>query len=614
MEFGGCGKTHFIKNLLEEWNRSANNDNDEEIIIKPIYITLNGVSSIKTVDYLIKKELSPFLYSEKVQKIKKIIFGTIKFTTKINLDFNNDGKEDGSISAELNLLDLLTSTNSKIKGSKLLIFDDIERCKIETDELLGYLNQFVEHNKCKIILVGDEDKIKELYDKINSKIHYKEFKEKLIGQTFSLQLDIDNALEEFIKDCTDEAKVIFNNHKVLIKDTFLATEINNLRLLRQCLLEFDRFIKNISKDLKSRNEYKEFIRQVLSYFIIVYCEYKSGNEEIKEFEPGYIKKDDAFDSNYLKYRILIKENKLQGFKYTIPLENIVEYIKESYIHPNDLKTIIIDSECFRKDTLKSWEKLWYYTNLENNEFLPLHREVKEQFMKMQVDTIPELLQIASILLSIQQDGLDSLKKETIIAKSKKNIDCIFKKYSSTLRIETKELLHASHGKGYLNRETKEFKEIFLYTEKKEKQKMLFLRDNRMKDYFENLTDDSLDTIFTVLDEGLPDRSGPYSMTPIFQNISVDKLAKRIVLLSNRSKYFFAEFIARRYYIEGSRYKGEIYKHHTDDLDTLMKVKNILEKKVKRLTLIDKMATNTIIQNLTSAINKLTELKDTAKES
>lgn len=601
----GCGKTYFIKKILSEWINTSLKEENEDIILKPIYISLNGVSSIKSINYLIKKELSPILYSRGLQTAKKILFGTLKVATKINLDIDDDGKDDGAMSVDLNLINLLTSDDGKIKGNKILIFDDIERCKIETDELLGYLNQFVEHNKCKIILIGDEVKIKEFYNKKESKIHYNEFKEKLIGQTFSVKIDLDNALDLFIEDCSEEIKTTLNIHKQLVKESFQTTETNNLRLLRQCFLEFERFVSNIDNNIKRKDEYNEFIRQVLVYFIIGYCEYKSGNEDIVLFQASFLNESKAISS---KFEHLLVSNKLRNSYYTIPFKNIIEYIKEGYIEPIVLNNIILNSEFYRKNTLKSWEKLWYYEELENDDFLILEKEVKSQFLGVKVETIPELLHISGILLSIQQDGFDKLNRDYIVSKAKKNIDSIFKKHSTSIGIETK-AMSLSYNKEYRNNTTEEFKSIFLYASERDKAHRHLLRDNKMKDYFENLTDISLESIFLLLNESVPDRSRSYGLTPIFQNISAEKLTKQIVLLSNKSKCFFAQFIAYRYSLEGSGHNGGIYKYHTDDLDTLIRVKTMLERKNNKLKLVEKKAVNSIICNITSVINTLEPMKD-----
>ena len=45
-----------------------------------------------------------------------------------------------------------------IKNS-ILIFDDLERCNCSINEILGYINSFVEHEKMKVIIVANQDEI-----------------------------------------------------------------------------------------------------------------------------------------------------------------------------------------------------------------------------------------------------------------------------------------------------------------------------------------------------------------------------------------------------------------------------------------------------------------------
>lgn len=55
-----------------------------------------------------------------------------------------------------------TSERRQYKGVKFLIFDDIERCLIEMKELLGFINYFVEHCNCHVVVIGDENHLEEL--------------------------------------------------------------------------------------------------------------------------------------------------------------------------------------------------------------------------------------------------------------------------------------------------------------------------------------------------------------------------------------------------------------------------------------------------------------------
>lgn len=41
----------------------------------------------------------------------------------------------------------------------LICFDDLERCGLPINEILGYINSLVEHNMCKVIILANEEEI-----------------------------------------------------------------------------------------------------------------------------------------------------------------------------------------------------------------------------------------------------------------------------------------------------------------------------------------------------------------------------------------------------------------------------------------------------------------------
>ena len=184
----GCGKTHLIKQWKKRFDEPA--DTDEEITLKPIYISTYGMDSVNDIKTAIDRELNPFFYSKTGRFIKGILKLAGKVVFKTSVDFNDNSKEDGSFSATLDSLSLLQVEDDSIKGVKFLIFDDIERCLIEMKELLGFINYFVEHCNCHVVIIGDENHLEEL-----PKAVLGEFKEKTIGKEFEIQPDIEEAIE-----------------------------------------------------------------------------------------------------------------------------------------------------------------------------------------------------------------------------------------------------------------------------------------------------------------------------------------------------------------------------------------------------------------------------------
>lgn len=136
-------------------------------------------------------------------------------------------------------------------------------------------------------------------------------------------------------------------------------------------------------------------------------------------------------------------------------------------------------------------------------------------------------------------------------------------------------------------------------------------DKVMKNYFENITDETLPTLSNILSESLPDHSRAYSMTSIFKGVSPSRFAKQLLKLSNKSKTNLHYFLARRYYLEGYGAYGTIYQYHIGDLVFITELKCILEKKLSKINLIDNIVITKLVEVLKQIIDKLDNLKNTA---
>ena len=91
----------------------------------------------------------------------------------------------------------LSSLNAK---GKILIFDDLERCSIDKVDLLGYINNFVEHQSYKVILIANEEELEKTEK-------YTLIKEKLIGKTFDLKPSSNLAYDSFLNELININKV-----------------------------------------------------------------------------------------------------------------------------------------------------------------------------------------------------------------------------------------------------------------------------------------------------------------------------------------------------------------------------------------------------------------------
>lgn len=188
----GCGKSFFINKWLDAYKTGYL---EGQSSLEPIYVSLYGLKETFQITRAIDQCLHPFLYSKGVEFTRKLFKIAGKIAFKTTLDWNKDGKEDMSFDATLDSLSLLTSNDGEVVGTKLIVFDDLERCLIDMKLLLGYINNFVEHGSCHVILVGDETHVVE-----KAKNILIEFKEKTIGREFEVMPDINAAITHFLTD------------------------------------------------------------------------------------------------------------------------------------------------------------------------------------------------------------------------------------------------------------------------------------------------------------------------------------------------------------------------------------------------------------------------------
>lgn len=176
-----------------------------------------------------------------------VLIGTINTFSNCSFDINGDGNADdlSKIFDANSLFSILSKPNDRITGNKIVIFDDLERCKICLDEVFGYINDLVEHSKCHVILLCDEGILEKNLSTTNATIKYPAFKEKLIGQTLLFKQNYQDVITKFI---SGQGSKPISEHSRLIIDLFISSGIENLRIIKQCISDASRFISYIKKD------------------------------------------------------------------------------------------------------------------------------------------------------------------------------------------------------------------------------------------------------------------------------------------------------------------------------------------------------------------------------
>lgn len=594
----GCGKTFFI----HQWMKQLNNKDADKLEWQPIYVSLYGLTNIQQITEQINKEISPWLCSKGMKLAKKILKVASKIALKYDLDMDGNGKNEGSVTYNLDSILLLKEDNIEIKGNKILIFDDLERCDVKLETLLGYVNYFSEHCKCKVIIIGDEDKITAKENK-DSNLKFKDFKEKTIGRTFEITVNVEETLDFFINEISTNNRNLLSENKELIIKIFHASKFNNLRVLRQCLNDYHRIVMALPEHYHKSSKYKLIITSLLANFVAVYCEYKSGNTQIGSLFNSLSRmftdkeKSEEREKIMSKYRFIEIGKKLDIFSDFL-VNGIVCYLESGYFDTTYLQQYFAAENA----SLKSWEYLYDYWRLGNEEYEKYYNETVRYYLEDKSTDLKELFVIISILSVLYNDNLVFVPKKDIIAQGKHSIDRLMEGiYDIDDLLNCKSIVHSgtrSHNNGGSN---KILSDLIVYFEKLFEQRFEKC-PNKVSVMLENLTDETCERLSLALNDVLPVKQIFYRDTSIFQEADVDKVSNSILGLSNESRNTFLHFLLFRYKLTSSGNEIErLSKCCQSDLPQLKLINRKLKIEAANKRFIEKYS----IEKITNLIDEIT---------
>lgn len=339
----GSGKTYFLTHSLIKIMKNIDNGKDKPR--KYAYISLYGAKSIEEVS-------------------KEIVFQCFGNENKKRVKTANTVMETASniLTASLGVVNIdlskIKETLAKIDINNWIIcFDDLERCCLPINEILGYMNRLVEHNKCKVIVLANESEIgkitlnqrleekyqvvllgrkmlfnnndssdtrnaesginvKKLKDEtkalFNEDILYKAIREKVIGLTirYEPQMDVvfDFIISDFINGTSLKNYLIKNKSRIL--GYFKEEKCYNLRTLISVL----GYIQKVYEEMTSHQfhtvkYFDKIMESFLEYIVMLTIYYRNGGK-IRELnltsEIGYVPLGQSIYSNVRGFKFLEK--------------------------------------------------------------------------------------------------------------------------------------------------------------------------------------------------------------------------------------------------------------------------------------------------------------------
>lgn len=155
----GCGKTYFVLKTLK--TKLKEHEEKKAKSIKGykkrnvIYISLYGVKSTEDIS----KKICIEAYLGKADKFGKVLKRGVDVVSSL-VPIALEVAKPFTGNAELKPDDIGGVIESFLPiNNSILIFDDLERCDCSINEILGYINSFVEHEKMKVIIVANQEEI-----------------------------------------------------------------------------------------------------------------------------------------------------------------------------------------------------------------------------------------------------------------------------------------------------------------------------------------------------------------------------------------------------------------------------------------------------------------------
>ncbi len=413
----GSGKTYFWNNKIRKKIDTTKINGKQ---YTTIYMSLYGISNLEDISKKIFIETTQLMDKNLRKYMSSHGQASIPEYAKTGLDMANLF----GVSQNSNQVDYskFFSTDDKV-----LCFDDLERANVDVIDILGYINNFVEHDHIKTIIICNEkelstklksnnlemktfiatymldkqgnlnqkdkpmvekikNQIEDVFDKANE---YERIKEKLIGETFEYapQFDyiINGILMRYEKD-TELIRFLRENTNLIIS-TFNKSGTRNLRILKHALNDFSKVFEVVNKYYPNTNN--RIMQTMLIFTIAVSFEIKAGKITKQKFEN--IQNNEEYKAILVSSRVLsdnrqfyIKEfdsNYYYNFKAEYRFFKFIEYyvrtrIFDMKIFKDDMETIVntVDTEKLPAYKRLLTEEYW---KISDDKFLSVTTQILE---------------------------------------------------------------------------------------------------------------------------------------------------------------------------------------------------------------------------------------------
>lgn len=348
----------------------------------------------------------------------------------------------------------------------VFVFDDLERCSLPVQDSLGYINQLVERDGYRVIILANEGEI-------SDQDRYVRAKEKLIGKTIAIEADFEGSFSYFCKNLRDsQARDFLEKNSDAVRDVFHQSQFQNLRILQQTMWDFARLY--VALDEQHR-QHPDAMHALVRLFFILSFEFRSGSitEEALRNRTEQAMLDAVHKVNDSKDVSPFSgfSTKYPGFyAYDSMLSDsiCVDILVKGVINPDALKASLDSSYWFANNNEPSWVTLWRSYERGDDAVAVAANKLQEEFQARKYSVSGEVLHVFGQMLFLADLNVSGRDRSQTVEDCKAYIDDLRaqKKLETVSEAFADTTRYGSYGGlGFSQIESEEFREIRDYLAK-----------------------------------------------------------------------------------------------------------------------------------------------------
>lgn len=443
----GSGKTYFWNHKIRKKIESMQINGKK---YTTIYMSLYGISNLE--------EISKKIFIETTQLMDKNLKKFMNSNSQTTIpEYAKTGLDMANFFGVTQNGDKIDYKEFFSTDDKILCFDDLERANVDVIDILGYINNFVEHDHIKTIIICNEkelstklkssnlemktfiatylldkenkltektdepmveriqDTIEYVFDKAND---YERIKEKLIGETFEYNPEFTYIINGLLMRYERYPELIrfLRENSYLITSTFEKSGTRNLRILKHSLNDFKKIFDMVNKSYPNTNN--RVLQTMLIFTIAISFEIKAGKITKDKFKN--IENNEEYRAILVSSRVFMDNRQfyIKEFDNTYYYNFKAEYRFFKFIELY-VRTRIFDMKTFKEnmdviintvdtDKLPGYKKLLTeeYWKINDDQFSSVIQQVIDSVNKGEIQPIEIVKLFAYFSYFIEKNLID----------------------------------------------------------------------------------------------------------------------------------------------------------------------------------------------------------------